>query len=301
MNNIKNLLADYRYYLSHELGLSKNTIASYQKDIEIYYDFIVRYKKIDDIKSIKREHILSFLKSQAKHCSERTTARRISAIKSFHKFLFTDEILIEDETKNFKTPKITKTIPDILTIEEITKMINSLDETNDIGLRNKAMLELIYGSGLRISECLNLDVGDIHIKQRYIKIHGKGAKERLVPITDTALKLIIKYLQSARLRLIKNNQSNFLFPSNAGKVISRQGFHKIIKELAVKNEINKSISAHTLRHSFATHLLQEGCDIRSLQTLLGHEDIATTQNYTQINNKFLKNLYESSHPRNDED
>ena len=205
-------------------------------------------------------------------------------------------IVKEDVSYDIKTPKLEKNLPSVLTVNEIVDLMNLVSGDEPLSLRNLALLELIYGSGLRVSELLNLNLQDIHFNAKYVKIVGKGKKERIVPINDMSIKAIKNYLANGRVHLVKE-ENNILFLNQYGNKLSRQGFFKILKKLANDAGINKEISPHTLRHSFATHLLESGIDLRSLQELLGHEDISTTQIYTHISKSHLKETYLKAHPR----
>lgn len=295
---MKDLLSSYKYYLLHEIGLSANTISAYLKDITIYYDYLKKYRNIKYPHQVKKDDIRSYLKSLGRKSADRTIARKLTAIKSFSNFLFLEGELSEDFAKEFKTPKISKKLPSVLAVSEVLSLFNQCTGDDPVSLRNNAILELIYGSGLRISELLNLDLANLHLKEKYLKITGKGNKERIAPITDAAVKAIIKYLEKGRLKLLKKNpDALFLFPSNLGMRLTRQAFFKTLKEMSLKSGIDKNVSPHTLRHSFATHLLENGLDIRTLQELLGHSDISTTQIYTHISNEYQKREYLNSHPR----
>ena len=294
----KYVLSDFKMYLNNELGLSKNTLEAYIKDITLYLDYLIKYRDSNDLSEINENDIKSYLKSIGKKLEDKSIARKLSSIKAFHKFLFKENNAQSDIAKEFRSPKITKKLPNVLAIEEVMKLFNGIAGERPIDLRNQALFELIYGSGLRISELLAIDLADIHIREKFILIHGKGAKERIVPITDTCVNALIKYLEKGRLQLIKDNQKAlWLFPSINGTRLTRQGFHKFLKELASEQGIEKNISAHTLRHSFATHLLESGIDVRTLQTILGHADISTTQIYTHISNNYAKDTFKKIHPR----
>lgn len=295
---MKELLNSYKYYLLHEIGLSNNTISAYLKDITLYYDYLKKYRNIKYYYQVRKDDISSYLKSLFRRSSDRTVARKLTAIKSFSNFLFLEGEISEDFAKEFKTPKISQKLPNVLAVNEVLKLFKSFEGDDPISLRNSAILELIYGSGLRISELLGLDLASLHLKEKYIKIIGKGSKERITPITDAAIKSVVNYLEKGRLKLLKKNpDALFLFPSSLGKRLTRQAFFKTLKEAAIKSGIEKNISPHTLRHSFATHLLENGLDIRTLQELLGHSDISTTQIYTHISNEYQKNEYLKAHPR----
>ncbi len=298
ITNYKYVLKDFEYYLNNELGLSKNTLEAYLKDIKLYLDYLIKYRDPSDIKDIREDDIKSYLKSIGKKLEDKSIARKLSSIKAFHKFLFKEDNALGDIAKDFRSPKIIKKLPNILSLEEVQLIFKGIEGSTPIKLRNQALFELIYGSGLRVSELLAIDVSDIHIREKYILIHGKGAKERVVPITDNCINALIKFLEQGRLELIKDNQKAlWLFPSVNGTRLTRQGFHKLLKELATEQGIEKNISAHTLRHSFATHLLENGIDIRTLQTILGHSDISTTQIYTHISNNYAKEVFNKNHPR----
>ncbi len=294
---MKYILKDYEYYLKQEKGRSENTVSAYMKDLNQYREFLERYHQINDVSDIEKKHIEGYLKSLSKKMSAKSVARKLTAIKSFHHFLYIEKEVKTDVSANFSTPKTAKTLPKVLSVDEVVKILEQVDKTDPLGLRNKALLELVYGSGLRVSELLSIKIEDIHINQSYILVHGKGQKERIVPISDMAVVAIRKYMIEGREQLIKDFQSNYLFINNQGNALSRQGFFKLLKKLAKDAGVETECSPHTLRHSFATHLLENGMDLRTLQTLLGHEDISTTQIYTHISQKRIKEVYLSAHPR----
>lgn len=294
---LKYILTDFKLYLVEERGLSSNSIKSYSKDIDQYLEFLKKYHQISDPSQIQKKHVNGFLKSlERRNLSPKTVARKISAIKSLHHFMLVAEYLPEDVSEDFHTPKIPKTLPDVLSVDEVVRILEVASKPGALGLRNKALLELIYGSGLRVSELLDIKMGDIHIRERYVIVHGKGSKDRLVPISDMAILALRRYMTEGRPELLKTNNS-YLFVNNSGGKLSRQGFYKILQGLAKEAEIDINVSPHTLRHSFATHLLENGIDLRSLQTLLGHEDISTTQIYTHISKTHARDIYIKAHPR----
>ncbi len=294
---MKYLLKDYEYYLKQEKGRSKNTVDAYLRDLNQYKDFLSKYHQINKPKYIEKKHIDGYLKSVSKKMSSTSVARKLTAIKSFHHFLLLEKEVDSDVTKSFSTPKIAKKLPKVLSVDEVVALLEQVDKTDPLGLRNKALLELVYGSGLRVSELLEIKTEDIHLNQAYILVHGKGQKERIVPISDMAVLAIRKYMIEGREQLLKDNISNYLFLNQTGSSLSRQGFFKLLKKLASDAGVETECSPHTLRHSFATHLLENGMDLRTLQTLLGHEDISTTQIYTHISQKRIKEVYLSAHPR----
>ncbi|MGI6359896.1 MAG: site-specific tyrosine recombinase XerD [Acholeplasmatales bacterium] len=294
---MKPILKEYIYYLRRRKGLSENTIKAYEKDLEDYINHLIKYRNVTDITNVNRRDILAYLKTLSKNDIKAVSiTRKLSSIKGFHEFMLKENIVKEDISYDIKTPKLEKNLPNVLTIEEIIKLMDLVCDDEPLSLRNLALLELIYGSGLRVSELLNLNLQDIHFNAKYVKIIGKGKKERIVPINDMSIRAIKNYLANGRVHLIKE-ENNILFLNQYGHKLSRQGFFKILKKLASDAGINKEISPHTLRHSFATHLLESGIDLRSLQELLGHEDISTTQIYTHISKSHLKESYLKAHPR----
>lgn len=294
---MKYIFKDYQFYLEKEKGLSKNTINSYLKDIEQYLIFLEKYHNVNKPRKIEKKHLENYLKGLRKKFKDTTYARKLTAIKGFYKFLELENEIEEDYAKFIETPKTTKNLPQVLSVEEVIKLLDAIDTNTPLGLRNLALIELIYGSGLRVSELLNIQLKDIHLNEAYIIVVGKGNKERMVPISEFAVKACKQYLLKGREELLKGNVTMYLFINNSGGKLSRQGFFKILNTLAKKANISIDISPHTLRHSFATHLLENGMDLRTLQTLLGHEDISTTQIYTHISNQRLQNVYENTHPR----
>ncbi len=298
---MKYLIKDFEYYLKNEKGLSQNTIKSYLVDLNQYVLFLEKYHQITKPKFIEKKHIEGYLKSLRKKLTAKSLARKLTAIKSFHHFLSIEKEIDVDVAKAFSAPKIEKKLPQVLSIDEVVLILEQVDKTKPLGLRNSALLELIYGSGLRVSELLDIQMEDIHLNQSYVLVKGKGNKERMVPISDMSTIALRNYIIRARELLLKNNKSNYLFINNIGHKLSRQGFFKILKKLAHGAGVKTECSPHTMRHSFATHLLENGMDLRTLQSLLGHEDISTTQIYTHISQKRIKEIYKNAHPRAKED
>ena len=289
-------LGDFKYYLSDNLNLSKNTIDAYLSDLYQYSVFLNEYEKINDVRNITREDISKYIQSlKRKNLSKASISRKVIAIKEFHKFLKKEEYTDEDPSHLIDTPKHDKALPTVLSIDEINKMISSIDGDTPLDLRNRAMMELLYACGLRISELLSLRLRDIHFMEKYLEVIGKGDKERQVPIGEMALAALRKYIENARSELM-TIKSDLLFFNYKGEEMSRQGFFKFIKKLAKECGITKEISPHTIRHSFATHLLEGGTDLRIVQELLGHEDISTTQIYTHLDKSHLKEMYDHTHP-----
>ena len=287
-------ISDFDYYLQ-SMRKSKNTISAYISDLNQYAEFLHRYEHIDEVDQIEREDIIKYIDSlKRKNLSKQSIARKIIAIKDFHKYL-SEENNIKNPAEMIDAPKTDKALPVVLTVDEVEAMINSIDGDDPISLRNKAMIELLYGCGLRISELLSVKITDIHLKEAYLVIIGKGNKERMVPVGEMAILAVRRYVDKCWLDLTPKN-GNLLFYNYQKKPLSRQSVFKFIKKLAEDNGITKEISPHTLRHSYATHLLEGGTDLRVVQELLGHEDIATTQIYTHIDKSKLKAIYDHSHP-----
>lgn len=295
---MKYLVNDFSYYLKNEKGLSKNTVDAYVRDLEQYQSFLSRYHKIDQVTQITEKHIEAFLKSlKNQSMSAKSLSRKLTAIKSFHQFAFQEKETQNDVSIHIKSPKIEKHLPTVLSVDEVVSLLESIDPSTPLGLRNMALMELIYGSGLRVSELLSLSLEDIHLNQAYLRVTGKGNKERVVPISDMAVIALRNYITKGRDSLI-TERTSMLFLNSTGQTLSRVGFFKVLKKLSKDANLNESkISPHTLRHSFATHLLENGMDLRTLQTLLGHEDISTTQIYTHISQKRIKEVYFDAHPR----
>jgi len=284
-------------YLSVERGLALNTISSYGEDLKFYSDFL-NNKKISSLAGVNKNHIVDFMFSQKdKGISANSIARRLTAIRVFHRFLVRDRILKEDPTSLIDSPKLWKKIPDALSLNEVELLLNQPSIRDRQGLRDKAILETLYATGMRISEAASLKVNNANLEVGFVRCIGKGNKERIIPLGKKAIEYIRKYLDSARPEFLKNKNSDFLFISRLGTRISRQSLWKIIKKYAKEADIKKPIKPHILRHSFATHLLEHGADLRSVQEMLGHSNISTTQIYTHINKDRLKNIHKAFHPR----
>ncbi|MDD3107101.1 MAG: tyrosine recombinase, partial [Bacilli bacterium] len=245
---------------------------------------------VDDI----RQFIANLKRKQV---SSGSLSRKLSAIKSFHRFLFQEKYVKINVAKQFASPKKERKLPIILSIEEIDQLLNCFTNEDPISIRNKAMIEIAYSSGLRVSELVQLQFKDLHLEMGFIDVFGKGQKQRIVPIGEQAIFAVKLYLTQARPKLISKHQNDYVFLTHLGEPMTRQSFYIIIKESAKKAGITKSISPHKLRHSFASHLLARGIDLRYIQELLGHEDISTTEIYTHINNARLRELYLTAHPR----
>ncbi len=290
-------LQDFKYYLSDDKRLSDNSINAYMTDLDKYGKFLRTYQNCYDVRDITEDMIKKYIVSLKRaNMTAQTISRKLTAIKEFHKFLCEEyRDIKENPSILIDSPKLNKPLPDVLTVEEVSKMIDSIDTTKKLGKRNKAIMELLYGCGLRVSELCELKVSNLHMNAKYITVIGKGDKERIVPMNDKCQKAIRVYLEEERM-YIKSNPGDILFMNYKGEAMSRQSVFKYVKELALENGISKNISPHTIRHSFATHLLEGGVDLRIVQDLLGHEDISTTQIYTNLSNKYIKETYNNTHP-----
>lgn len=282
-------LKEYENYLKFEKNYSMNTINSYLSDIKEYQEF-----KKGDILSSTKEDILAYLKT-IKDFESTTISHKISSLKSFFKYYQKREKIKVNPLANIKSPKIAKKLPTYLTLEEVSKLLN-VEIKSPYDARNKAILELLYSSGIRISELCNMQTSNYDSYECIIRLIGKGSKERIIPLGDYAISVLEDYINNYRPKINKKN-INYIFINNRGDAISRQFIFKVIKKECLKKGIRKNVSPHTLRHTFATHLLQNGADLRIIQELLGHENISTTQIYTHVSNQELKNDYQKFFPR----
>ena len=284
-------------YLNAERGLSPNTVSSYANDLKKYFRFLLS-NGIKHISQIEKTHIINFIEKERTQGSALSSiARRLSSLKSFHRFLLREKIVRIDPSSTIESPRLWKKIPQVLDAKEVERLLSSPNIRKPRGLRDKAILELLYASGLRVSELGSLRVRDVNLEVGFIKVRGKGGKERLVPLGDVALHFLKRYIEEVRPKLLRNKSSDFLFISSFKKNLSRQSIWKMIKSYIKKARIKKEVSPHTLRHSFATHLIERGADLRSVQEMLGHSNISTTQLYTHINKVRLKEIYRKFHPR----
>jgi len=294
---MNNFLKSFISYLAAVKGLSQNTIDSYRRDISKFFKFLEK-KNISKIEALSYNDMLDFLTYlKDEGLNVRSVARILASLKQFFKFLLIEKIIVEDPTAHMKTPKIKKTIPDFLSIDDVEKLISSPDCSSLEGMRDNAMLEILYATGIRVSELVKLELNSVNFELGYLVVFGKGAKERIVPTGDKSRNSLNQYLQFSRPNILKNRTSPYLFVTRRGGGLTRQGFWKIIRNHSIKSGITKPTSPHTLRHSFATHLLQRGADLRTIQLMLGHSDISTTQIYTHVANERLKEIHKKHHPR----
>lgn len=294
-----NQLKKFLQFLTIEKGLAKNTITSYERDLKSYIHYLRQVESITSINEVQRVHLvhfLAFLKDNGK--SSKTLARHIASTRAFHQFLLRDGTTDHDPSVLIEIPKIERSLPKILSMQEVETLLDSPKTTDHFGKRDKAMLELLYATGIRVSELIDLDLDSIHLTMGFIRCNGKGNKERILPIGRAAVEALKHYLEEGRPHFtVKKHQDDALFLNHQGKRLTRQGFWKILKRLALEAGIAKELTPHTLRHSFAAHLLENGADLRAVQEMLGHADISTTQIYTQLSKTRLKDVYSKFHPR----
>lgn len=289
--NLQKEMDNYLMYLLIDRKYSTNTIDSYYYDLEKFNIFCH-----ENVLQQKQKDIKQFLEQLNKDgLSAKAVAHMQTTLRGFYKFLMQEGIVKTSPLEFIASPKIPKTLPKVLTIDEVEMLLN-IPLINHFSFRNKAMLEILYATGLRVSELVNLKLQDIDLTNDTVRVMGKGSKERILPLGDYALTALKIYLLEHRMYLLKKEKNDYLFLNNHGKVITRNGFYKIIKDLAQEVGIQKEISPHVLRHSFATHLLEHGADLRSIQELLGHSDISTTQIYTHVSIQKLRENYDDFHP-----
>lgn len=293
-------IKSYQSYLKIERGLSKNTVDNYSFDLDRLCLFLSENSIVVSPILISEEVIQQFIYAVSKEVNPRSQARIISGLKSFFSYLNFEDFRSDNPMELIETPKIGRKLPDTLSLDEINSLISAIDLTTNEGERNRAMLEMLYGCGLRVTELITLKISDLFFEESFIKITGKGNKERFVPIGALTQKYINFYWKSVRSKMeVKKGFEDTLFVNRRGRQLSRAMIFTIIKDLAVKINLNKNISPHTLRHSFATHLLENGADLRSIQLMLGHESITTTEIYVHLDRKYLTQVINSYHPRKD--
>ncbi|MFD1317679.1 site-specific tyrosine recombinase XerD [Loigolactobacillus zhaoyuanensis] len=292
-----NQLADFKRYLLVEKGLSQNTVSSYTRDLTKFTSYLDQQKMMDFNQD--RFVILDFLTTlKVKKMANNSVIRMVSSLRKFYRYLLeTDQITI-DPMQQVDSPKKEQHLPQVLSQAEVTRLLAAPDTTTAIGIRDRAILEVLYATGLRVSELTHLKMAELHLSLGLIQTLGKGDKERLIPIGDVAIEWIKRYLEMSRSTFLKPGQSEpILFLNHYGRPFTRQGIWKNLKKMVQTAGINKDITPHTLRHSFATHLLENGADLRVVQELLGHADISTTQIYTHVSQKHLREVYNRYHPR----
>jgi integrase/recombinase XerD len=296
--NWQNAIKEYQLYLKIERGLSKNTIDSYTKDLEKLCLFLKENNMSTSPIAIDANIVKQFIYEVAKKLNPRSQARIISGLRSFFDYLVFEEYRNTNPTDLLETPKIGTKLPDTLSQDEIDALINAIDLSHPQGERNRTIFETIYSCGLRVSEAITLKNSDLFFEEGFIRVLGKGNKERYVPIHENAQRYITRYQKAIRSHILpQKGFEDTLFLNRRGKGLSRQMIFMILKDLALKIDLKKKISPHTLRHSFATHLLQNGADLRAIQQMLGHESITTTEVYVHVDKSYLKQVVETFHPR----
>ena len=292
----RDLLADQ--FINHirlERGLAENTIQSYSRDLMRFFQFLEQ-RKLSPL-YVTQDHIMDYMATLKGGLSVRSSARNLSALRMFFRFLVLVGKIKGSPAKLLGVPKFLQRLPGILSHNEVNLLLSQPDISNHRGQRDRAMLELLYATGLRVSELIGLKISNINLEAGYVRMVGKGTKERMVPMGAKALEAIKDYLSDGRVKLLKKKVSSYVFLNSRGRPMTRQGFWKIIKNYGIRAGIKKAITPHSLRHSFASHLLEGGADLRSVQIMLGHEDISTTQIYTHVSRERLKQIHEKYHPR----
>ena len=287
------LVDGFMMYLKVERHLSANTLEAYGKDLSRFISIIGNVSP----KALTREHFEQYITSIAADLSPRSVSRNISAVRTFFKFLVSENIIKTNPLRLIDGPRFGRSLPKFLSIEETDRLLSCPDSVSPKGLRDKAMLELLYATGVRVSELITIKITQVNLERGFVRIMGKGSKERVVPMGDKAINAIKEYLESGREKFVKTKTESFLFLNNNGTAMTRQGFWKNIRNYGLISGISGTISPHVLRHSFATHLLEGGADLRAVQMMLGHADIATTQVYTHVSRKHLSALHKKCHPR----
>jgi integrase/recombinase XerD len=299
MNPVENPVKDFKIFLQLEKNLSANTLEAYVHDVSRFEQYLTNQEKTRDIKSITLDdlqHFILWLSNLG--ITPRTQARNISALKSFFSFLCYTGAIDKNPSSLLEAPKLGRKLPVVLSVTEIDRIVEAIDLSKPEGHRNKAIIETLYGCGLRVSELVNLKISDLYLNEGFIKVKGKGSKERLVPIGSTAIREIGYYIEKQRNhQAIDPKAGNILFLNRRGRLMTRVMIYTIVKNLATKAGIKKTISPHTFRHSFATHLIEGGADLRAVQEMLGHESIITTEIYTHLDRDYLRQAIIEFHPR----
>jgi integrase/recombinase XerD len=291
-------LQSFIHYLSVERGLAQNTLESYERDLTQFMEHL-RELRVLEVKDTMKSHIVGYIaKLKKSGKAPATVSRSLVSIRAFYQFLVRERLIDKDPSMNMESPKLEKRLPKVMSMNEVELLLDSPQTSTPNGMRDKAMLEVLYATGIRVSELISLNLGDIHLGLGYVRCIGKGSKERIIPLGRIAAQTIDQYIQAHRHKLLKPTKAeDALFVSHLGSRMTRQGFWKIIKKYGVLANIQKEITPHTLRHSFATHLLENGADLRAVQEMLGHADISTTQIYTHVTKKRMKEVYNRTHPR----
>jgi integrase/recombinase XerD len=294
---METFLDQFLHYLIVEKGLSKNTIEAYSHGVTRFLNHL-RTKGVQEIREVDKFHVRGFLLAlKNKKLAPKSIVRNLVAIRTFFRFFIEEGILEKNPVEDLESPKVAKALPEILSLKEIEQILEQPNLQTSLGVRDRAMLEILYATGMRVSELTHLPIHQVNLEGGYVLLYGKGSKERIVPLGSEAMKWVHLYLTTSRGILAKGRESPFLFINRSGKGMSRQGFWKNLKDYARKAGLRKRITPHLLRHSFASHLLERGADLRSVQMMLGHVDISTTQIYTHVTGERLKKIHQRYHPR----
>lgn len=297
VENPEELLTNFLNYLAVEKGLALNTLVSYRFDLRDFFSYCHK-KELSSPTQINRQTVKAYLlRLHRKNLTPATISRHLAAIRSFYRFLLNEERVSIDPTDNLESPPLVQHLPQVLTLQEVEVLLRQPSPVKPAGLRDKAMLELLYATGMRVSELISLELEHLNLEHGFVLALGKGSRERIIPLGSAAARYVSLYLTQGRPKLLKNKRTKILFVNQRGTRLTRQGFWKIIKKYARQAGIKKEIAPHTIRHSFATHLLENGADLRSVQELLGHVDITTTQIYTHLTDVRLREVYNQTHPR----
>ncbi|MDD2283179.1 MAG: site-specific tyrosine recombinase XerD [Eubacteriales bacterium] len=294
---MEQMVDTYLLHLKVERGLAKNTLDSYRRDLKKFVGYL-RRNDINTLNEVDRRMIMSFMEDlHNQHRAPATISRNLAAIRSFYSFLMQESLVKANPSTELDAPKIPKRLPNVMTVSQVAILMEQPNGNNAAGLRDKAMLELLYATGIRVSELVDLNLVDVNLEMGFLRCLGKGSKERIVPMGKSAIEAVGAYLQKGRGKLIRNSEDQAVFVNIHGGRLTRQGFWKILKKYVRQAGFQGDITPHTLRHSFATHLLENGADLRAVQEMLGHSDISTTQIYTQVTAIHLRDVYQQSHPR----
>ncbi len=289
-------IAGFVKYLTEIKKSSKNTILSYQRDLHKFFAYL-EDARVKDIKKVNNTNLNSYvLLMEKENFAASTVSRNIATLKAFFNYLFKQGIVAQDPAERLKAPKIEKKMPGILTVEEVTLLLNQPSGSSNKEIRDKAMLELLYATGIRVSELISLTMDDINMTSGYIRVN-EGSRERIIPFGSVARQSLKNYLKNARAGMIATENEKVLFTNCSGQPMSRQGFWKVLKQYAKRAGIEEDITPHTLRHSFAAHLVENGADLHSVQEMLGHSDVSTTQIYAKLTSNRIKEVYSKAHPR----
>lgn len=294
---METIIEEYLKFIQIEKGLSENTIGAYRRDLK-KYQLYMQEQKIAHIDFIDRQTIQECLGSLIDQgASAKSIARFISTIRSFHQFALREKYAAKDPTVLIETPKYEKKLPDVLDVEEVIQLLETPDLTKNNGYRDRTILELLYATGMRVTELIQIEIDNVNLIMGFVKVFGKGNKERIIPLGDTVIEYLDTYINNVRSQLLKKTVTNVLFLNLHGRPLTRQGIWKLIKQYGLRANITKTLTPHTLRHSFATHLLENGADLRAVQEMLGHSDISTTQLYTHVSKTQIRQMYNQFHPR----